>query len=364
MRKILFFLFYIFWIVFLYSVPTKIKDISNLSGFKTNELIGYGIVIGLNGTGDKGKDFATVTSVINMLEKFGLKIPLDKIETNNCAAVIVSSTLPPTFEEGERIDVTVSSIGNAKSLFGGQLLVTPLYAGNGEVYAYAKGAINVGGYNVEINNNKVEKNISTNGFIPNGATICKTYNEKIIEKEEIILYLNNNNFNLVNNIITAINERYNSNIATTDDGKKIIIKIPEQYKEKKYTFIAEFSNLQIDVEPEPIIVIDEKSGNVIVGGNINVGEVAISHGNLHISVNSNNVISQPYPFSYGTTIQTIESKMVVIEDKGNFTKVKSGTTIDEIIAGLNKMGVTSKDIISILINMKVAGAIKGQIIVR
>ncbi len=364
MKKFLIIILIILFSNNIFAISVRIKDICNIAGMRTNELIGYGIVVGLNKTGDYGKDFTTVSSVVNMLQKLGIRVPMEQIVTENCAAVIVIATLPPTCQVGEKIDVKVASIGNAKSLYGGILLMTPLKAGNGEIYAIAQGSLNVSGHNFEINNNRVGKNSPTTAFISGGATVEKAVQENFIDKEEFNLYINENDYVLSNSIIQEINKKFTKEIASTNDGKNIIVKVPDNYINKKSEFLAEVNLIEVELPEEPVIVLDQKSGSVIMGGNVPIGEINISHGNLHIAVNSKNIISQPNPFSYGYTVNTIDSSIIVEQDKTKFYKSKNTTTLGEIVKGLTEMGVAADDIIAIITNIKLAGAIKARIIVK
>jgi flagellar P-ring protein precursor FlgI len=348
----------------LFAATARLKDLATFSGMRSNELIGYGIVVGLNGTGDRGKDFVTVQSVINMLRKLGVSVPMDQIGTNNCAAVIVTSTLPPSCEQGEKIDVHVSSISSAKSLYGGTLLMSPLLAGNNEVCAVAQGQVAVGGSNFEVNNNSVSKNAPTSGFIAGGASVERKVEVDFTGNTEIALFTQRNDFILTEAIIKGIDSKFGGGTASTTDGKNIKIKIPDSYMSKKSSFLAEVSALEIDDPGEPTAVLDERTGTIIMGASIPVDEVAISHGNLSVAIASRNVISQPNPFTNGTTLQAINSSVTVDQDKANFTSVKKGATLADVVGKLNKMGVSADDIISIVTDMKVAGAIKGKIIVK
>jgi flagellar P-ring protein precursor FlgI len=348
----------------IFATPAKIKDLTSMTGMRSNDLIGYGIVVGLSGTGDKGKDLVTVESVVNMLDKLGVRVPLDQIETMNCAAVIVTAVLPPTCDQGEKIDIHISSIGNAKSLYGGTLLMTPLKAGNNELCAVAQGSVAVGGHNFEVNNNSVSKNAPTSGFIAGGATVQKKIDADFTADSEVALFTARNDFELAEAIIKGINAKFGAGMANTTDGKKILVNVPAEYMNKKAQFIAEMSSMEIDDPGEPSVVLDERTGTVIMGAQVPVDEVAISHGNLHVAISSKNIISQPNPFSPGTTIQAINSNMTVDQDRANFAALKKGATLADVVKNLNTMGVSADDIISIITDMKVAGAIKAKVIVK
>jgi flagellar P-ring protein FlgI len=350
---------------FCFGSISRIMDITSFSGMRSNEIIGYGIVVGLNGSGDRGKDFVTVQSVINMLQKLGVRVPLDQIETTNCAAVIVTASLPPTCQQGEKIDAHVSSIGNARSLYGGTLLMSPMLAGNNEVCAVAQGQVAVGGHNFEVNNNLVSKNAPTSGFIAGGAVIERKIEADFTANSEIALFTSRNDFILADVIVQAVDLKFGKGTASTSDGKNIKIKIPSLYMDKKSSFLAMISAIEIEDPGEPTVVLDERTGTVIMGANVPVDEVAISHGNLSVTVASKNIISQPNPFSSGTSINAIDSTLTVDQEKANFTQIKKkGATLADVVGNLNKMGVSADDIISIVTDMKVAGAIKGKVIVK
>jgi flagellar P-ring protein precursor FlgI len=346
------------------SIPAKIKDLTSMVGMQSNDLIGYGVVVGLSGSGDRGKDLVTVESIVNMLGKLGVRVPLDQIETANCAAVIVTAVLPPTCEQGENIDVHISSIGNATSLYGGTLLMTPLKAGNNEACAVAQGSVAVGGHNFEMNNNSVSKNAPTSGFITGGAMVQKQIDADFTADSEVAFITSRNDFELAEAIIKGINAKFGDGTANTTDGKKITVKVPSNFLNDKASFIAAISAVEVDDPGEPSIVLDERTGTVIMGAQVPVDEVAISHGNLHVAISSRNIISQPNPFSSGSTLQALNSSMTVDQDRANFAALKKGATLADVVKNLNTLGVSADDIISIITDMKVAGAIKGKVIVK
>ena len=346
------------------AIPAKIKDLTSMVGMQSNDLIGYGVVVGLSGSGDRGKDLVTVESIVNMLDKLGVRVPLDQIETANCAAVIVTAVLPPTCEQGENIDVHISSIGNATSLYGGTLLMTPLKAGNNEACAVAQGSVAVGGHNFEMNNNSVSKNAPTSGFIAGGAMVQKKIDADFTADSEVAFITARNDFELAEAIIKGINAKFGDGTAGTTDGKKITVKVPADFVSDKASFIAAVSALEVDDPGEPSIVLDERTGTVIMGAQVPVDEVAISHGNLHVAISSRNIISQPNPFSSGSTLQALNSSRTVDQDRANFAALKKGATLADVVKNLNTMGVSADDIISIITDMKVAGAIKGKVIVK
>lgn len=346
------------------AVTVKVKDITSISGMIENQAVGYGIVVGLNGTGDKGKDFATVQSVVNMLSKLGVKVPTDKIESSNCAAVIVTSTLPSSFEAGEKMDVHISSMGNAKSLYGGILVMTPLSAGNSEIYAMAQGPVSVGGHNYEVNNNVVSKNSPTSGYITGGAIIGKTYKADYLTGTSVTLFLEKTDFSLSDRIIKSLNTKYGKDTAQTADGKALIITVPVKFTGHQAELMAEIGDMEVEGNPVSGIVLDERTGTIIMGAGIKIDEVAISHGNIHVAVASHNIVSQPNSFGSGNTIQTIDSSMTVNEDMAKFTTVKNNATLQDLVKSLTSLGATADDIIAIITDMKVAGAIKGTILLR
>ena len=361
MRKLFLLLTLIFCIsftsttVFAESATTRIKDIAKVQGVRSNQLVGYGLVVGLQGTGDSDKISAMTNSTVSMLRSFGVTV--EPFKSKNVAVVMVTATLPPFVREGDTIDITVSSMGDAKSIQGGTLLQTPLRAGNGEVYAVAQGPVSTGGF-VAGNGggSNAQKNFPTVGTTPNGAIVERTVEDDIGEHGAISLSLSNADFTTASRITNAINASY-GNIAHAANPGRIDIRIPGYYRSNVVEFVSRIEELPVTPDSVAKIVFNERTGTIIMGGNVTVDECAITQGGLSISVTRDKEISQPAPFSYGTTIVTKTEEVDVDEQPSSTIVMPSTTSINDIVGALNAVGATPRDCISILQAMKAAGAI-------
>lgn len=348
-------------VVFAESAPTRIKDIAKVQGVRSNQLIGYGLVVGLPGTGDSDKITPMISSTASMLRSFGVAVSLDEdddvIKYKNIAVVMVTATLPPFVREGDTIDVTVSSMGDAKSIQGGTLLQTPLRAGNGEVYAVAQGPVSTGGFVAgNGSGSSAQKNFPTVGTTPNGAIVERTVEDDLGEHGQLSLSLSNSDFTTASRITNAINAAY-GNIAHAANPGRVDIRIPGGYRSNIVQFVSSIEELPVTPDSVAKIVFNERTGTIIMGGNVTVDECAITQGGLSISVTRNNDISQPAPFSYGTTIVTKNDSVEVTEQPSSTIVMPSTTSINDIVGALNAVGATPRDCISILQAMKAAGAI-------
>ena len=345
--------------VFAESAPTRIKDIAKVQGVRSNQLIGYGLVVGLPGTGDSDKVKQMITTTVSMLRSFGITVDPNDLKSDNVAAVMVTATLPPFVREGDTIDVTISSMGNADSIQGGTLLQTPLRAGNGEVYAVAQGPVSTGGFvagNGGGSGSTAQKNFPTVGTTPNGAIVERTVEDDLGENGTISLSLSNADFTTASRIANAINSAYGG-IAHAANPGRIDITIPPYYRSQVVNFISTIEELPVTPDTVAKIVFNERTGTIVMGGNVTVDECAITQGGLSISVTRDKNISQPAPFSYGTTIVTRTEDVDVEEQKSNSIVMPATTSINDIVGALNAVGATARDCISILQAMKAAGAI-------
>jgi len=341
---------------------TRIKDISYIKGVKTNDLLGYGIVVGLDGTGDDDKAIFTVKSLASMLQKMGVKIDEGSLKVKNVAAVIVTAKLPPFSKIGSNIDVEVSSIGNAKSLNGGVLIMTPLKGLDGNVYGIAQGNISITGYSIKgKSGSQAIKNYPTVGRVPNGATIEKEIENTILKKEFVEIVLNNPDFTTSYRVSKTINEQLGDVYAESVDSNLIKLKIPEFYKDNVIKLIALIENLQVKVDTNAKIVINERTGTIIIGDNVTISSVAIAHGNINIIIEEKNEISQPLPFTMGQTTNTQTTTIKITEDKANFSLLQDKVTLKDLIQALNSLGVSPKDLIAIIQAIKEAGALQADL---
>ena len=359
----------------------RIKDISSIKGIRQNQLLGYGLVIGLNGTGDKGGTKFTIQGLVNMLEHMGVHVNPDEVKVKNVAAVVVSAKLPPFARIGKKIDVILSSIGDAKSLVGGTLLLTPLKGVDNKVYALAQGPVSIGGFSAGgAAGGGVTKNHPTVGRISGGASIEKEIPLSIMSKNEMTIILNNPDFNTADRAVKAINSRFGESIAKSIDSGTLKFRVPEEFQNKVVNLIAQIG--EIEVEPDSVakVIVNEKTGTVVVGENVRIQKVAVAHGNLSIQIKEKNNVSQPQAFAPsgggiaprqmgggtvvapgGSTVVTPESQVAVAEDSSRLLLIPKGRTIGELVNALNAIGVTPRDLITILQAIKAAGALQGEL---
>jgi len=364
------------------GTPARIKDISSIKGVRTNQLFGYGLLIGLNGSGDKGGTDFTTRGLVNMLEHMGIHVSPQDIKVSNIAAVVVSATLPPFARIGKKIDATVSSIGNAKSLQGGTLLLTPLKGVDGQVYALAQGPISVGGFSVGGNaGGGVTKNHPTVGRISGGATVEREIPLSLKDRRELTFILNHPDFITATRAANAINSRFAQNIAKPLDSGTLEVVVPDQFQGTVVTFLAELGDLEVRPDSVARIVVNAKTGTVVIGENVRILTVAISHGNLSIQIKETNNVSQPVPLAPrapegvqprqmeggaivapgGSTVVTPDTEVRVEEEKNRLLLLREGRTVGELVKALNAIGVTPRDLITILQAMKVAGALQAEL---
>ena len=344
------------------NAVTRIKDIAKVQGVRSNQLMGYGLVVGLNGTGDSNKSVETVQSIVNMLKTYGVAVSQSALKSDNVAAVMVTATLPPFVREGDTIDITVSSIGDADSIQGGTLLQTPLKAGNGEVYAVAQGAVSTGGFMAGRGggNSTATKNFPTVGMTPNGAIVERTVEDDLGRNGRLSLSLSNPDFTTATRMAAAINSQYGSVAQAVNPGR-IDINIPAYYRGNVVGFVASIEELPVMPDKVAKIVVNERTGTIVMGGDVTVDEIAITQGGLSIRVQKSQNVNQPEPFSYGTTIVTRNTDVEVTEDKASTVVLPATANINDIVGALNAVGATPRDTISILQAMKASGAIHAEL---
>ena len=338
----------------------RIKDIGAISGVRTNQLIGYGLVIGLKGTGDKVQTIFTTQSLSNMLEKMGIRVDPQNTKVKNIAAVIVTADLPPFAKAGNRIDVVVSSLGDATSIEGGVLVLTPLKGADGEVYGVAQGPIVVGGFLASGQGASVTKNHPTVGRIANGLAVEKEINYGDFRLETLTISLKSPDFTNTRRIVERVNTEFEG-AAAAKDGGTIVITTPEEFRANPVKFVSIVENLQIKPDSQAKIVVDEKNGTVVIGENVTIATVAIAHGNISVQIKEDARVSQPMPFAAGRTVVTPDTKIKVEEEKAKFVVVEGGVTIRELVKALNAIGVTPRDMITILQTIKAAGALHAEL---
>ena len=346
------------------AAQARIKDIVDVEGVRDNLLVGYGLVVGLDGTGDglSGSPF-TEQSLIGMLERLGVNIRDENLDTDNVAAVMVTATLPAFVRQGSRIDVTIASLGDADSLLGGQLLVTPLLGADGEVYAVAQGGLSIGGFSAEGAGANVTQGVPTVGRIPNGALVEREVPFSLGELAEIRLSLHNPDFTTSRRIMEAINGAVGANTAVATDPSTVVLRIPGNRQGDVVGLITEIEKLRVVPDQIARVVIDERTGTIVMGENVRVSTVAIAQGNLTIRVTETPQVSQPNPFSNtGTTVVVPRTEIEVDQGEDNrLGIVPESVSLQDLVQALNALGVGPRDMISILQAIEAAGALQASI---
>jgi len=344
------------------NMQVRIKDITRLRNLKEVQVFGYGLVVGLNGTGDKRGASFTVQSISNMLQNMGIAIDPESLRVKNCAAVIVTSTVSAFARPGSRVDILVSSLGNASSLEGGTLLVTPLQGIDGNIYVMAQGPVSIGGFNIESGGTAFRKNHPTVGKIPGGGIVKKS---PLIDlpKEKIELVLSQPDFTTANRICEAINKNLSKKIATALDASVIKIEIPDEVESEEVVgFISRIQNLPVVPETIAKVVINERTGTIVVGHHVRISPVAVAHGNLFVTIKRTPVISQPAPLSEGETVKEEKIEIKAEEEKGRITLLE-GATVEQLVRSFNALGVTPRDMIAIFQALKEAGALQAELVI-
>jgi flagellar P-ring protein FlgI len=355
---------FLVFIFFAYSViPTyavRIKELGYLNGVRNNQLIGYGLLVGLNGTGDKSNTLFTNQSLANMLDSLGVKVDARATKVNNIAAVMITANLPPFAKIGNKIDATVSSLGDAKSIEGGILMLSQLRGADGEIYAIAQGPVTVGGFLASGQGATVQKNHPTVGRIVNGVSIEREISYENVKTDSMMISLKDPDFTTALRIAERINEVFRG-VAFAKDGGTININMPSDMKANPVKFISIVEN--IDVKPDILakIVVDEKTGTIVIGENVKISTVAISHGNLSVQIKEEAKVSQPLPLAKGETVVTPETAIKVEEERGRFYIMEGGITIKELVKALNAAGVSTRDVITILQTIKASGALHAEL---
>lgn len=339
----------------------RLKDIASFSGMRNNELVGYGLVVGLSGTGDSTTSEFTVRSLANMLEKMGVSVNPTNLKSKNTAAVMVTARMPSTGRPGSGLDVTISSLGDAKSLVGGVLLVTPLRGLDGRVYAVAQGALTIGGYSAEGQAATAQKNITTVARIPNGAIIEREVPFQFNKQEGLTINLTGTpDFGTALQVAGRINTAVGGGVAKAVDAATIQVAIPSKFQNNIVPLMASLENLDISPDSRARVVVDEKTGTVVLGGNVRLTKVAVAHGSLQIVVAESPQVSQPGPFSQGQTTTTPQTNLRV-KEQNNRLLLMEGATLQELVDGLNSVGATPRDLISILRTLKTAGSLHADL---
>jgi flagellar P-ring protein precursor FlgI len=339
----------------------RIKDIVDIKGARQNQLVGYGLVVGLFGTGDGKNSVFTSQSLAALLDKMGVTVDPEQLKGNNVAAVMVTADLPPFARVGSQIDVLVSSIGGAESLQGGTLLLTPLRAANGQVYAVAQGPVSTGGFVVKGASAGIAKNFPTVGRVADGALVERELSVAFNEKHRLCLALRAPDFTTASRVAAAINATVFDRAASTPDGGTVDVIIPQRYLGNVVAFVSMIENLEVTPDVESKVVINERTGTVIMGETVRISTVAIAHGNLSIQISESANVSQPLPFSDGQTVAIPQTDVAVQEGRSPIYLMNQGVSIGEVVRALNALGVSPRDLIAIFQALKAAGALQAKL---
>ena len=342
------------------AAPVRVKELVDVQGVRENALFGYGLVVGLSGTGDSERVFFTSQSISGMLGRLGIRIDPKEVRVRNVAAVMVTARLPSFSRPGTRIDVNVSSMGNARSLAGGVLLISPLTGPDGIVYALAQGPVQAGGFEAHAAGSQIQKNQPTSGSVPGGATIERAVTPDL-EKAPILLGLRRPDFTTSLRIANAINENLKEEAARALDPASIEIKVPPAFKGKAVALLAQLEALEVDPDQRARIVVSERTGTVVAGAGVRIRAVAVAHGGLQIAVSQQPIVSQPGPFSQGKTVQGKAATVDVKESTKTAVALPATSSVDELVKALNLLGVGPRDLVAVLQAMKAAGAIDADL---
>ena len=342
----------------------RLKDLMEVEGVRGNYLVGYGVVVGLKGTGDGDQTKFTVQSVVNMLEKFGVRVPKEQVKLKNAAAVMVTAYLPPNVKPGQRIDVQVSAMGDAKSLQGGTLLMTPLVGPDGKVYAVAQGPVSIGGFTAGGAGAQVAVNHPTVGRVPNGAIVEREVPAGDLNSlERLTLSLRTEDFTTTQRVAEALNQYLRGNYAKAVDMKTIELEVPKEYRGRVVPLLAEIGNLEVRPDIPAKVVIDERTGTVVIGENVRISKVAVAHGNLSVEVRETPVVFQPFPFGQGETVVVPRTEVKAREEKARIVVLEEGATLGELVRALNAVGATARELIAVLQAIKEAGALHAELVI-
>jgi flagellar P-ring protein FlgI len=348
--------------LWLYSSPlpaARLKDLVAIEGVRENQLIGYGLVVGLSGTGDRRQTLFSAQSLTNLLERMGVSVPSTAIRVNNTAAVMVTAILPAFAQPGARIDVTAAAIGDATNLQGGILVLTSLRGADGQVYAVAQGPIMTGGFSAGRGGTAQTVNHPTVGRAPGGATVERSA-PSVAPKGTVHLQVRQSDFTTSARIVTAVNKKF-ADAAHADNPGLISVAIPPGYATRATEFVSELEALAVDADRPARVVINERTGTIVLGKEVRVTPVAILHGNLSVEIQTEMMVSQPGAFAQGTTQVVPQTSVNTREEKARNVVLREGATIEELVKALAAIGSTPRDVIAILQNLRAAGALEAEV---
>jgi flagellar P-ring protein precursor FlgI len=343
------------------AANVRVKDISTLKGVRQNQLIGYGLVVGLQGTGDGTSSQFTMQSLATMLNNLGVGIDAATINVKNVAGVIVTAYLPPFAKMGAKMDLLVSSLGDAKSLKGGTLLLTPLKGADGQVYAVAQGPVTIGGFAEEKAGASATKNHPTVGKVPGGATIEKEIPFDFSAVKELTYSLNTADFTTANRVVRAINKELRGPFAAAKDSATIQVQIPDSFKDQIVQLVSQIEVVKVQPDTAAKVVVNERTGTVVVGQDVRISTVAVAHGNLTISIQPNLSVSQPEALSNGTTQVIQEPTITAKEGENKLAILPASVSISDLVRALNAIGITPRDLIAVFQAIQAAGALQAEL---
>jgi flagellar P-ring protein precursor FlgI len=341
----------------------RLKEIASVQGVRSNPLVGYGLVVGLDGTGDQTTSAPFTTQSINsLLQQMGVTVPPGTtLQLKNVAAVMVTANLPAFAQPGQSIDVNVSSLANAKSLRGGMLITTPLKGADGQIYAIAQGSLIVGGAGASAGGSKVQINHLSAGRIPEGALVERAVPTPLNQGDTLQLDLNSSDYNTAREVARAINNRMGGAVAQAVDGRRVTVRMPES-PDARVSFMAEIENLNVDLaKPAARVIINARTGSVVVNESVTLSACAVAHGSLSVTINTTPLVSQPAPFSNGTTVESQKSDITIRQEPGSLIQLPAGTKLADVVKALNSLGATPQDLLAILQAMKAAGALNAEL---
>jgi len=343
----------------------RLKDVSFFKGTASEQLIGYGLVVGLAGTGDSYRSTFTVQSVISMLKRFGITVPDVNLRTKNIAAVMVTAQVNNYLKNGSKFDVNVSSMGDATSLMGGTLLMSPLSGRDAVLYGLSQGPVSIGGYDISTSSgSRIAKNHALSGRIPGGGTLQKELSVSEIDSNEVRVVLNAPDYTTANNIVTAINQQVGQDASIALDASEIKVKIPTDKQNNIPGFLAQLESIQVQTDAIAKVVLNEKTGTVVAGSNVKILPVTITHGSLKINIKSYPLFSQPGAFSQGNTVMFNNMIPTTTEpENNNVFSINGASNVQEVAAALNSLKVTPRDIIAIFQAIKEAGALQAELVI-
>ncbi len=346
------------------SSEVRVKDVASLQGYPAQPLIGYGLVVGLNKSGDRRQTIFSSQTLANMLQKFGVIVPGEDVKIENIAAVMVTAELPPFARLGARLDVTVSSIGDARSLQGGTLIATGLHGPDGTLHALAQGPLTLGGFGGGTGGNSVQVNHLTAGRVPGGATVQLPQRVSLPADGALTLSLASADFATASQLANVLNREFGPGAARAIDAGAVSLTVPQEYRGAVPELMARLEPLPVSIDTAARVVINERTGTVVVGSNVRIGAAAVAHGNLSVRISTRFNVSQPAPFSRtGETMVVPEQEVDVEQDDARLVALQEGTTLESVVRALNALGATPRDIIAIMQALHVAGALRAELVI-